>query len=116
MITRIGSSQILTPLNGVPAFLGVIVATTTKNNNDTAAPFNNTGEALKGKVILLSPDTACWINFGATSAVTASTTPTAGSIFVNARERISVIMSETVGWVACVAVTGTTNLQIWELT
>ena len=44
---------------GTPAPLGVIVsAGTSLNNHDTAAPFNNTGVALKGKTLLICPTAA----------------------------------------------------------
>ena len=115
MAARHHPNDLFTPLNGVPTALGVIVATTTKSNHDTAAPFNNTGDALKCKVLLLQPDTACWIAFGTTNAVTASTVATAGSIYLAARQLLPIVMTERHGWIACVAVSGTTNLQVWEL-
>lgn len=99
-------------LNGVPVKLGVIVATTTKNNHDTAVPFNNTGNALKGKLLMFQPDAACYLMFGTANTITATT----ASVKIAADERVSVSMTEDHGWVACVSVTGTTNLQVWEMT
>ena len=102
-------------LNGTPVFLGVIVATTTKSNHDTATPFNNTGEALKGKVLLIQTDTACYVNFGTTNAVTATGSATGGAVHLADKEKMKVIMNSNYGWIAAVAVSGTSNVQIWEL-
>lgn len=99
-------------LCGIPNYLGVIVATTTKNNHDTAAPFNNTGVALTGKVLLLQPDAACYIYFGTTNGATATTT---NGVKFSADERAIVTMTSSAGWIACVSSTGTTNLRVWEL-
>lgn len=114
---RLHGDQLFDASNGTPVFLGVIIATTTKNNHDTATPFNNTGDALKGKLLLLQPDTACWVKFGTANTVTASSTATAGSIYLAARERVIVGMAGGLGygWIACVAVSGTTNLLVHEL-
>lgn len=98
-------------LNGTPVLLGTIVATTTKNNHDTAVAFNNTGDALKGKLLMLQPDAACYIDFGTANTGTATTS----AIKLAADERVVVSMTEAHGWVACVSVSGTTNLRVWEL-
>ncbi len=116
-IRRVTGTELGAVMNGVPVFLGVVIATTTKNNHDTATPFNDaatgsTSPTLEGKCLLLQPDTACWVKFGAVNTVTASATATAGSIYLAARERVIVNMPEGYGWVACVAVSGTTNLQV----
>jgi hypothetical protein len=115
MPARIQGHHLVDAINGSPSFLGVIVATTTKNNHDTAAAFNNTGDALKGKMLLLQPDTACWIRVGPLNTQTASATATAGSIYLAARERVIVGMTRDNGFLACVAVSGTTNLQVHEM-
>lgn len=100
-------------LNGLPTYLGVIVATTTKNNHDTATPFNNTGDALKGKTLLLQPDAACFVYWGTANTATATTT---NGVRLGANERVTMAMSPTSAtWIACVSVTGTTNLRVWEL-
>ena len=98
-------------LNGTPVLLGTIVATTTKNNHDTAVPFNNTADALKGKVVMLVPDAACYVTFGTTNAITATT----AGVPLQAGERVHVNLAEDYGWIACVSVSGTTNLRIWEM-
>lgn len=96
---------------GTPAFLGVVTATTTTNNHGTAVPFND--GTLTNKVLLLQPDTACYILPGITNAATVTT---ANGVYLGANERVIMRMNGDMGWVACVAVAGTTNLRIWELT
>lgn len=99
-------------LSGTPVLLGTIVATTTKNNHDTATPFNNTGDALKGKMLLIQPDTACYILPGTANTATVTTS---NGIKLGAEERVILSMADDYGWLACVAVSGTTNCRIWEL-
>ena len=96
-------------------YLGTIVATTTKNNHDTATPFNNSGDALKGKLLMLQPDTACRVNVGTTNAAAAATSGANKGPHLAADERVQVDMSGSYGWVACVADSGTTNLDVYEL-
>lgn len=96
---------------GTPSRLGVIVATTTKNNHDTATPFSNTSDALKGKMLLVQPDTACYIVAGTTNAVTATNT----GVKLEAGEKYLLSMREEYGWLACLPVAGTTNLQVYEM-
>ena len=105
-------NDISSVLNGCPSYLGVIVATTTKNNHDTAAAFNNTGEALKGKVLLLQSDAAFYLYPGTTNAATASTT---NGVLVAANERVVMVMGSSYGWVAALSVSGTANVKVWEL-
>lgn len=110
--------------SGRPSFLGVIVATTTKNNHDTATPFNNTGNALLGKVLILQSDAAFYFNIGTSNAVTAAVSATGSSMLIQASERVTITMDdidpsvdagEFYGWIACVAVSGTANVKVWEL-
>jgi hypothetical protein len=101
-------------LNGTPVLLGTIVATTTsRNNNDSTGmtAFNNTGDALKGKTLLLIPDASCFIKFGNANNVVA----TSAGIPVNANERITLSMHQDYGWVAAIVASGTVNLRVWEL-
>ena len=106
------SNDLTTILNGVPTYLGVVVATTTKNNHDTAVPFNDTGEALKGKVIMLQSDAAFYFNAGTVNTGTATTT---NGVLVAAGERVILVMGSSYGWMACLAVSGTANIKFWEL-
>jgi len=112
-MVRLSGEQLQAALNGTPNYLGVIIATTTKNNHDTAVPFSNTGNALKAKVLLVQPDAACYVYFGSTNAATA--VAASNGIYLAARERLSFVMGSELGWVACVSVSGTTNLKVWEL-
>jgi hypothetical protein len=112
MVARMKSpSQHALQIDGTPVKLGTIIATTTKNNHDTATPFNNTGDALKGKLLMLQPDAACYVSFGTTNAATAATT----DVYLAAYERVLISMAENYGWIACVSVSGTTNLKVWEM-
>ncbi len=96
-------------LNGSPSYLGTIVATTTKNNHDTAAPFNDTTNALTGKVLLIQPDAACYVLPG---IVNTTTVTTANGLYLGANERVILTMTPLQGWLAVV---GTANLKVWEL-
>lgn len=99
-------------LNGTPVLLGTIVATTTKNNNDTATPFNNTGDALKGKTLLIQTDTACYILPGTANTATVTTS---NGVKLGADERVILGMADEYGWLAGLAVSGTSNIKVWEL-
>lgn len=109
---RLSGQQFDQAVNGSPSYLGTIVATTTKNNHDTAAPFNDTGDALKGKTIMVQPDTACYILAGSANT---STVTTANGVKLAADERVTITMTRDQGWLACLAVSGTTNLKVWEM-
>ena len=100
-----------TRLVGCPTRLGVIICTTSKNNHDTATPFNNTGNALKGKLLVVQPDAACYINAVTANNGTAATT----DLKLDAGEKFYIQMGEDHGWLACIAVSGTVNLQVYEL-
>jgi len=102
---------------GTPVYLGTIIATTTINNHDTATPFNNTGDALKGKRLVIQTDAACHVAFGTTNAVTASASATGNGYYMAANQSLSLRMDpiDEYGWIACVAVSGTANLKVWEL-
>jgi hypothetical protein len=101
---------------GTPVALGVIVATTSKNNTDTATPFNATaGEGMEGKVLLFQSDTACFCKFGADSTVAATTSTTGSSFELAAKERVVVAVAQNLGFLACIASSGTSNVKVWEL-
>lgn len=106
------SKYALERLSGTPSYLGVIVATTTKNNHDTAAAFNNTGDALTGKCLLIQPDAACYVLPGTANSATVTTT---NGLKLEANSATVIVMTESHGWLACVSVSGTTNLKVWEL-
>jgi hypothetical protein len=100
-------------LSGTPVLLGTIVATTTKNNHDTATPFNNTNGGLAGKTLCIQADAACYVAFGTTNAVTA----TSANFALAAGQSIGLYMSALhgYGWIACLSASGTANLKVFEL-
>jgi hypothetical protein len=107
-----GPQHLLGPLNGTPVRLGTIVATTTKNNYDTATPFNNSGDGLAGKVLLIQADAAGYILPGTAST---STVTTSNGVKVSADERVIITMQSNYLSLAALAVSGTMNVKIWEL-
>lgn len=104
-------------INGSMTFLGVIIATTTKNNHDTATPFNDTGNGLAGKVLMVQSDVACYIYPGTTNAATATGTVTGNGYYLAANDARTFTMGSLQGWLACVGVAAAaTNLKVWEMT
>lgn len=91
-------------------YLGVIVATTTKNNADTAAPFAINGY---GSKISIQPDTACYVRVGSSSSLTV-TTANGVKVEANALFQTSIPRAATAGYVAVLAVSGTTNAKVFE--
>ncbi len=102
----------VTQLSGTPVLLGTITATTTKNNHDTAIPFNDTGTGLAGKLVMFQTDSACYLLCGTsnTAAATAAT-----GILLAANERVIIWLGESYGWTAVLAVSGTSVVKVWEL-
>ena len=96
---------------GAPVLLGKIVATTTKNNHDTATPFNDTGDALGGKLLVLQSDVACYIKVGKTNAITATT----ADLKLAADQLFYLNLPADYGFIAAVAVSGTANVKVFEL-
>lgn len=97
---------------GTPVFLGVIVATTTKNNNDTSVPFTNAVEAMKGKTLLIQSDAACYILPGILNTATVTT---ANGVYLAPNDRVCINMGSSYGWLAALAASGTANVRVWEL-
>ena len=98
-------------LYGDAVLLGTIVATTTKDNGDTSVPFNNTGEQLKGKLLLIQSDVAVYIkqNSTASAGVTA-----ANGVKVLADEKFFVNMRSNKGYLSVLPVSGTANVKVFE--
>lgn len=94
---------------GTPVYLGTIAATTTKNNHDTAVPFNNTGRGLAGKRLVVQADAACHIAYGTTNAVTVTT---GNGFALAAGQSVPHLMVGDYGWIAVV---GTANVKVFEL-
>lgn len=97
---------------GTPVYLGTIVATTTKNNHDTAAPFSNTGDAMKGFSVIVQCDTAAYIRSGTANTVTVTA---ANGLLVAANEKLYLALEETYGWIAALAVSGTSNCKVFQV-
>jgi hypothetical protein len=104
-------STMIETVNGSPQFLGKIVATTTKNNHDTATPFNNTGTAMKAWALLVQCDAAAYILAGTTNAATVTT---ANGVLLEANEKFELTMLPAEGWLAALAVSGTANCRVWR--
>ncbi len=116
MPARMTGTHAIDALYSNPVHLGTIVATTTKNNHDTAVVFNDTGDALKGKMLLLQSDAAFYVRAGTvnTITVTAGTSTPAGAK-VEANEKYILNLGQEQGWIACLSVSGTATIQVFEL-
>jgi hypothetical protein len=100
-------------LNGTPLLLGTITTTTTKNNHDTAVPFSNTGNALKGMSVLVQCDGAAFLLPGTTNAVTVTA---ATGVYVEAREKFYMHAFNTYGWIAALSFSGASvACKVWQL-
>jgi hypothetical protein len=91
-------------------YLGTIVATTTKNNSDTASPFTIPAAAK----IAVQPDAACYVKVGTESSVTA--TSTAAKVEANAiyYEATPSTHHGSGAYVAALSVSGTANVKVYE--
>lgn len=115
-------SESIIKLSGNPRLLGTIDFTaTSKTNHQATTPFNNTGNALLGKVLVLSATQNCYI-LPVTTNVGTVTTATGVPLFANERVimvmddiDLSVAAGEFYGWLACIRSTADGNLRIWEL-
>ncbi len=112
MPARLTGPALVNALNGLHSYLGVIIATTTKSNHDTAVPFNNTGDALKGRTLMVQSDTAFYLYHGTLNTATATST---NGMLIGAGERVALTMTRDHGWLAAVAVSGTANVKVWEM-
>lgn len=118
---RLGGDPVVQALNGLPEYLGTIDATTTsKTNAEATTPFNASGDALGGKVLLIhnSGSTACRVYGVTTSTGTVTNTRGAGNAFgvPIAPDSIKpVTMTGTRKFLAVVMVSGTANVDVWEM-
>lgn len=115
MPVRLGPPQLLAA-HGTPVLLGIITATgaTATTNASTATPFSHTGDALKGKTLLICPDYDCYLVFGETSSV--SVTALTGVEMIIG-DKMIVHMSARHGWLGAIPWTPetTTNVRVFEL-
>lgn len=103
----------LQDINGTPVFLGVIAYTgSSVNNHTTGAAFNNTGNALKGKALLIQASTVCYVTFGTANDAAATT---AAGVKLAADEKAIVTMHSDYGWIAAIRDSASGNLRVWEL-
>lgn len=105
-------------LNGAPTYLGVIDYTgTSTTNHQASTPFNNTGDALCGKTLLLQASTA--MHFRPVTTNTGTVT-TANGVKLGVDERAIVTMmpsdtGTTECWIAAIRSSASGNLSVWEL-
>jgi hypothetical protein len=105
----LGPNEVMAQSMGTPVYLGVIAATTTKNNADTAVPFLNTGDGLAGLTLLIHASAACYI---LPDTSLAATVTTANGVPVAADERVIIQMTPAHKSLAAV---GTANVSVWKL-
>lgn len=98
---------------GTPVRLGVIAATTTKNNTDTGVPFNNTGDGLERLMLQLQPDAACYVRFGSGASLTVASTTY--DVVLEANQIFTTWMAEGKSVIACLGVSGNANLVVCKL-
>lgn len=96
---------------GSPRLLGTIVATTTKNNVDTASAFNATGDGLAGMWLLVQPDAACYVRAVTTTTGTVSSS---NGVKLEADEKYEILMRSDDIALAVVSVSGTTNAKVFR--
>lgn len=106
-------------INGAPSFLGTIDYTgTSTTNHNASTPFNNTGSALCGMVLLLQPSTDMYLLPVTTNT---GTVTAANGVQLVANERVVVTMTDffatnaTECWLAALRVTSSGNLRVWKL-
>lgn len=105
----LGQKDQVAMLNGSLEWVGTIVATTTKNNADTAVPFT----LLANRSYLLQPDTAGYV---ATVSSASGTVTAANGLLLEAGEKYRVTMLEGVtSHIAALAVSGTCNVKVFLL-
>ena len=105
---------------GYPVYLGTYDATTTsKTNHQATTVFNNTGVALKGKVLCIYNAGSVDVRWHPTATNDGTTTNTRGATFgvpLAPGSFATVRMGETYGWLAVIATSSTANVDVWELT
>lgn len=106
-------------INGAPTFLGVIDYTASSvTNHQASTPFNNTGSALCGKVLLLQPSTDVYVLPVTTNT---GTVTTSNGVLLFANERVLLTMTDyfatnaTECWLAAIRSSASGNLRVWAL-
>lgn len=104
---------------GSPRYLGTINAgTTAKTNAEASTPFAATGDALKGKMLLIVTDAAVRLHGVATSDGDVTTTRNAAGFGVPlaADERVVIRVVDDYPYLSVITASGSANVDIWELT
>lgn len=98
---------------GTPTLLGTIDFTAaSKTNASATTPFNNTGDGLAGKCLLLQPTQPVYIVPGTSSATTASSTT---AVLIKADERVCFCMHTNYSHLAAIAYSTGGNLFVWNM-
>lgn len=120
MPAALSGDHLIGALNGYPLYLGTVDATTTsKTNHEATTPFNDTGEALKGKVLLIVNAGTVDIRIhpmALNNGVVSNSRGAGFGVPVGAGERVTVRMGTSYGFMAVIATSSTANVDIWELT
>lgn len=106
-----GTNQLLAAPHGAPSYLGTIIATTAKDNSNTAVPF----VIPAGTWIMLQSD-ADFYYLPQTVAATAVTTANGVKVTVAVEtwpQRL--FLFGTQAYISCLSVSGTANVKVWSL-
>lgn len=112
--SRPGYNDLFAALQGQPTYLGTIDFTgTSKTNGQATIPFNNTGETLCGKLLLLQPTQGVYIGKSGTSG---GTVTAVNGVELDPKERVVWLMPQGVNcYIAALRVTADGNLKVWWL-
>jgi hypothetical protein len=94
-------------LNGEDSYKGVIIATTVKDNSNTATPFTLT----QGEWYQVQCDAVCYVLVGATAASATLTTST--GVYLDAREKYTLRL-QSGAYIQALASSGTANMKVWN--
>jgi len=109
MASTMNQHQLMEGLNADGTYLGTIIATTVKDQSNTASPFTTVSQH---DVVMVQPDAACYVDTASTAA--AGTLTSANGIYLEANEKYYMRMSKG-AYIMCLAVTGTVNLKVRRL-
>jgi hypothetical protein len=106
-------------LNGYPVYLGTVDATTTsKTNAQASSAFANSGDALRGKVLMIQNAGSVSIRIHPVSSSTGTVANARGTGFgpeIQPGERVYIRMGETYPYLAVIATSSTASVDFWEM-
>lgn len=106
-----GTNQLLSAAPGAPAYLGTIIATTAKDNSNTAVQFTIPA----GTLIMLQSD-ADYYYLPQSVAATAVTTANGVKVTVAVETWPQrVFLSGNQAYISCLSVSGTANVKVWAI-